>query len=76
MKVSRRSVLKLGASGLTMATLGAIGSAWVPKRLAHPAPKALPSVQFDIGDYLGPVETINGIDFRFGQSLPRSLQPA
>ena len=66
MKVSRRSVLKLGASGLTMATLGAIGSAWVPKRLAHPALKALPSVQFDIRDYVGPVETINGIDFRFG----------
>ncbi len=66
MKVSRRSVLKLGASGLTMATLGAIGSAWVPKRLAHPAPSALPSIQFDIGDYIGPVETINGIDFRFG----------
>jgi len=49
-----------------MATLGAIGSAWVPKRLAHPAPSALPSIQFDIGDYIGPVETINGIDFRFG----------
>src|SRR5438132_357651 len=66
MRVSRRSVLKLGASGLTMATLGAIGSAWVPKRLARPVPGRLPAIQFDIGDYIGPVETINGIDFRFG----------
>jgi len=66
MRVSRRSVLKLGASGLTMATLGALGSTWVPTRLAHPAPSSLPSIQFDIGDYIGPVEAINGIDFRFG----------
>ena len=66
MRVSRRSVLKLGASGLTMATLVAIGSASVPKRLARPVPGRLPAIQFDIGDYIGPVETINGIDFRFG----------
>src|SRR5439155_18060639 len=28
--------------------------------------KSAAVLQFDIGDYLGPVETIKGIDFRFG----------
>ena len=38
----------------------------MPKRLARPVPGRLPAIQFDIGDYIGPAETINGIDFRFG----------
>lgn len=66
MRVNRRSVLKLGASGLTLATLGIMGSTWVPKRFALVAPRGLPSIQFDIGEYIGPVETVEGIEFRFG----------
>jgi len=66
MKLSRRSVLKLTAFGLAAATFDAVGNAWVPKRLLQSAPANLPSIQFDIGDFVAPAQTINGIEFRFG----------
>jgi hypothetical protein len=40
--------------------------AWNPKRLAHAAPATLPDIQFDIGDFIGPAETIDGVVVRFG----------
>ena len=66
MKVSRRSVLKLTAFGLEATTLDAVGNAWVPKRVLQSAPANLPAIQFDIGDFVAPVQTIDGIEFRFG----------
>ena len=66
MKLSRRNVLKLTALGLAATTFDTLGGAWVPKRLLQSAPASLPSIQFDIGDFIAPAETIDGIEFRFG----------
>src|SRR5437867_9892884 len=66
MKLSRRSVLKLTDFGLAATTLDAVGNAWVPKRLLQSAPANLPTIQFDIGDFVAPAQTIDGIKFRFG----------
>lgn len=66
-RYSRRTVLKGSLMGLAGATLGVVAEpAWRPVRLAHAAPTDLPSIQFDIGSYLAPVETIDGIQFHFG----------
>jgi hypothetical protein len=60
-------VLKAGALGLAASTLGVLElAAWTPRRLAHAAPPGLPDIQFDIGAYIAPAETIDGIPFRFG----------
>jgi len=66
MRISRRSTLKLTALGLASATLGVVGTTWVPKRIAHNSPSGMPAIQFDIGEYIGPAETIDGVEFRFG----------
>lgn len=68
--LSRRAVLKVGALGLaSAATLGLVdGLAFLPKRVALAAPtaKGLPDIQFDIGNFIAPVQTINGLRFHFG----------
>ncbi len=67
--VSRRSLLKLGLAGSAAATLASIDAlAWAPKRLAHAAAAStsFPDIQFDIGNFIAPAQTINGISFRFG----------
>ncbi len=68
--LSRRTVLKLGAVGLaSAATLGLVESlALLPRRVALAAPVAagLPDIQFDIGNYIAPIQTINGLQFHFG----------
>jgi hypothetical protein len=68
MKLSRRSALKLTAFGLGAITLDAVTNAWVPKRLLQStrAQTGLPAIQFDIGDFIAPAQTIDGIEFRFG----------
>jgi hypothetical protein len=59
--------LKAGAFALAASSLGMVELlAWTPKRLAHAAPTTLPDIQFDIGDFIGPAETINGVVVRFG----------
>ena len=66
-QLSRRSLLKLGALGLTASTLAILeANSWLPQRLAHAAPTSLPDIQFDIANYLPPAQTINGVLFRFG----------
>ncbi|HEY7416322.1 MAG TPA: hypothetical protein VH593_14110 [Ktedonobacteraceae bacterium] len=67
--VSRRSLLKLGLAASAAATIASIDAlAWAPKRLAHAATTSFsfPDIQFDIGNFIAPVQTIDGIPFRFG----------
>jgi len=67
--VSRRSLLKLGLASSAAATIASIDAlAWAPKRLAHAAAAntSFPDIQFDIGNFIAPAQTINGISFRFG----------
>jgi hypothetical protein len=67
--VSRRSLLKLGLASSAATTLAGIDAlAWAPKRIAQAATTAtsFPDIQFDIGNFIAPAQTINGISFRFG----------
>jgi hypothetical protein len=65
-RVSRRSVLKAGAGGLLAAQLAFFEElAWKPQRLAFAA-GPLPNIQFDIGNFIAPAQTINGVLVRFG----------
>lgn len=73
--VSRRNLLKIGLAGSAAATLAGIDSlAWMPHRIANavasPASStsstSFPDIQFDIGNFIAPAQTINGISFRFG----------
>lgn len=67
-RLPRRTLLKLGMFGLASAsTAGIIESmAWLPRRVAHAAPDDLPDIQFNIGDYIAPAQTMHGINMRFG----------
>jgi hypothetical protein len=61
--------LKLGAIGLGVAagTIGALEAiGFAPKRQALDAPGHLPNIQFDIGTYIAPAQSINGVPFQFG----------
>lgn len=69
--VSRRSLLKYGmmSTAAAAATLAGIDAlAWAPKRVAHAAASntSFPDIQFDIGNFIAPAQTFNGIPFRFG----------
>src|SRR5579885_3449938 len=67
--VSRRSLLKLGLASAAATTLADIDAlAWAPKRLAQAASArtSFPDIQFDIGNFIAPAQTINGVLFRFG----------
>lgn len=67
--VSRRAVLKYAALGLGIAagTYGALDAVgFAPFRQAHVIPTRLPNIQFDIGNFIAPVQNINGIPFQFG----------
>ncbi len=67
--VSRRALLKLGLLGTAATTLAGIDAlAWVPKRIAHATPSgsSFSDIQFDIGNFIAPAQTINGVLFRFG----------
>ncbi len=67
--VSRRALLKMGLAGAAASTLAGIDAlAWAPKRLAQAAASSssFPDIQFDIGNFIAPAQTINGVLFRFG----------
>jgi hypothetical protein len=63
--LSRRTALKLGGLGLVGAAgLGAL--AWAPRRVVRAAtPPNLPEIQFDVGAFTGPGQTINGLQVNF-----------
>lgn len=69
---SRRVVLKgTGALAAALGTLELTGrAARVPIREALPgamnAGSSLPDIQFDIGNYIAPAQTVNGVPVRFG----------
>ncbi len=66
--LSRREVLAgIGAVSVAGSTVGLLDDAVRPlERVAAPAPAVLPDIQYDVGDFLAPVETIEGVRFRFG----------
>jgi hypothetical protein len=64
--VSRRTMLKLGVAGVLGSEMALVESlAWTPQRLALAA-SPLPDIQFDIGNFIAPAFTINGVLVRFG----------
>jgi hypothetical protein len=66
-ELTRRDVLRLGALGAAGTTLGVLHqAARLPIRLAVDAVPSLPDIQHDITPFLAPVETIDGVAFRFG----------
>ena len=71
--VSRRTVLKAAAAtGLALSAPGILEVLAGPtNRLAHTAPDVLPDIQFDIGAFIAPAETINGVPVRFGPVFTR-----
>ena len=67
--VSRRTLLRLGLAGAAATTLAGIDTlTWLPKRLAQAASatSSLPDIQFNIGNFIAPAQTLNGVLFRFG----------
>jgi hypothetical protein len=62
---TRREMLKLGGLGILTSTLGLEALAVTPVRAETSNRGELPEIQFDIGAYVGPVRTIEGIQFQF-----------
>ena len=71
--VSRRTVLKAAAAtGLALSAPSILDALAGPtNRLAHTAPHVLPDIQFDIGAFIAPAQTISGVPVRFGPVFTR-----
>jgi hypothetical protein len=71
--VSRRTVLKAAAAtGLALSAPAILDALAGPtNRLAHTSSAVLPDVQFDIGAFIAPAKTINGVPVRFGPVFTR-----
>jgi hypothetical protein len=64
--LSRRTVLKVGAAGAVAGQMALMEQlAWMPQRMAFAA-GSLPDIQFDIGNFIAPAFTVNGVMVRFG----------
>jgi len=64
--ISRRTLLKVGAAGAVGSQMALIDSlAQAPERLAMAAAPP-PDIQFDIGNFIAPAFTVNGVLVRFG----------
>jgi hypothetical protein len=64
--LSRRTVLKAGAAGALAGQMALMEQlAWMPQRMAFAA-GSLPDIQFDIGNFIAPAFTVNGVMVRFG----------
>jgi hypothetical protein len=65
-RVSRRTALKFGAAGALATQAGVMEQlATMPNRLAMAA-GALPNIQFDIGNFIPPAFTVEGVLVRLG----------
>src|SRR5438445_4380402 len=71
--VSRRTVLKAAAAtGLALSAPAILDALAGPtNRLAHTSPNVLPDIQFDIGAFIAPAQTISGVPVRFGPVFTR-----
>jgi hypothetical protein len=64
--VGRRTVLKAGLGTALAAQLAFFDEiAWKPERPVLAA-GPLPNIQFDIGNFIAPAQTVNGVQVRFG----------
>src|SRR5256885_9601823 len=64
---SRRDVLKFGLAGVLASELGLLEQlVQLPSRLALAASPSLPDIQFDIGNFIPPAFSVNGLLVRFG----------
>lgn len=64
---TRRAVLKVAGAGLAASALTLVEPlVWLPERVAAAMPDGLPDIQHDIGAYLAPARSIDGVMFRFG----------
>ena len=71
-QLSRRELLRLGVIGAAGSTLRLVQrSSVLPARVATKVPSRLPDIQHDIGDFIAPAETIDGVAFRFGPVFTR-----
>lgn len=75
--LSRRTLLKVGGIGAAATAFASVGSlAWMPKRVARAMPTtSFPDIQFDIGAFVHPAQTIAGVQVDFGV-LYTFLSPA
>jgi len=65
--VSQRTLLKVGGIGTVAAAFATVGAvAWMPKRVSAMAATSFPDIQFDIGAFVHPAQTIAGIQVDFG----------
>lgn len=67
--LNRRTLIKMGlGASAAMALAGIDSLIWTPARIASAAVRstALPDIQFNIGNFIAPVQTFNGIPFQFG----------
>lgn len=65
--IDRRTLLKVGGTGALATTLASVGSlAWMPKRAAAMPFTSFSDIQFDIGNFIAPVQTIAGVQVHFG----------
>ncbi|HEU5382369.1 MAG TPA: hypothetical protein VFV38_43705 [Ktedonobacteraceae bacterium] len=65
--LSRRALLKVGGASAVAASLASVGAlAWMPKRAQAMPFSGFPDIQFDIGRFIAPVETVAGIQVQFG----------
>src|SRR2546421_10259999 len=71
--VSRRTLLKAAAAtGLAFSTQGVLEVLALPtRRLSSTAPAVLPDIQFDIGAFVPPAATVDGVLVRFGPVYTR-----
>ncbi|HEU5378789.1 MAG TPA: hypothetical protein VFV38_25480 [Ktedonobacteraceae bacterium] len=65
--IDRRTLLKVGGMGAMATTLASVGSlAWMPKRVGAAPSITFPDIQFDIGAFVHPAQTIAGVPVQFG----------
>lgn len=65
--VSRRTLLKVGGVGAMATTLATVASvSWMPQRAGAMTSTAFSDIQFDIGAFVHPAQTIAGIPVDFG----------
>ncbi|HEY7199891.1 MAG TPA: hypothetical protein VIC57_06760, partial [Candidatus Dormibacteraeota bacterium] len=64
--VSRRNVLKAGMGATLASQLAFFDELVVKPDRPVLAAGPLPNIQFDIGNFIAPAQTINGVNVRFG----------